>query len=88
MIYVVQSTLRRMPYFEIDKTIVLPTVYIVVLVIAKRLDMKTKRKKVGADGDLYHSPKLINCSLYHCRAILNISHKSTHNVLHNGRISD
>ena len=31
---------------------------------------------------------LINCSLYHCRAILKISSKSAHNLLSNYRISD
>ena len=32
--------------------------------------------------------KLINCALYHCRAILKISYKSAHNLLSNGQIGD
>ena len=39
-------------------------------------------------GDLDHLKNLINCSLYHCRAILEILSTSAHNVLSNGRISD
>ena len=32
-------------------------------------------------GDPDHLQFLINCSLYHCKAILKFSSKSTHNVL-------
>ena len=33
-------------------------------------------------------PKLINYSLYHCRALMKFSSKSAHNLLSNGHISD
>ena len=35
-----------------------------------------------------HPKNLINCSLYHCRAILKILSKSSHNLLSNGWIAD
>ena len=31
---------------------------------------------------------LTNCSLYHCRAILEVSSKSAHSLLNNGQISN
>ena len=38
-------------------------------------------------GDSDHLQNLINCSLYHCKAILNISSKSALSLLSNGPIS-
>ena len=39
-------------------------------------------------GDPNHPQNVINCPLYHCRAILKFSFKSVHNLLRNGKISD
>ena len=39
-------------------------------------------------GDPDHPQNSINCSLYHCRAILEIAEKSTYNLLNNGWVSD
>ena len=39
-------------------------------------------------GDPDHPKNLIKYSLYHCRRVLKILRKSTHNLLSNGRISD
>ena len=39
-------------------------------------------------GDPDQLKNLINCFLFHCRAILKILSKSAHNFLNNGRISD
>ena len=38
-------------------------------------------------GDLDHPQNLINCSLYHCKAVLKFS-KSAHNLLSNDLISN
>ena len=39
-------------------------------------------------GNPDHPKNFINCSQYHCRAILKISSKSAHNLLRNGWISN
>ena len=48
----------------------------------------TGRDLESLHSDSNHINNLINCSFYHCRAILKISSKSTRNLLSNGRISD
>ena len=49
--------------------------------IAQSLNLESQH------GDPDQPKIIINCPLYNCRAILNISSKSAHNLLSNGQIS-